>query len=235
MRDTRHILARLTVSAGAALSAAALVLAGALSAAALVLAGSLPAVARADGDPASDVLVTQPVFVPRDAATGAARLQSVATAAVRAGYPLRVALIGSAADLGSVTALWRRPVDYARFLAQELSLAAPGRVLVVMPNGFGVAPETGREAAALKSVPIARGARQLPAAAVAAVAKLAAADGHALAPAALSPASMARPSADPTDAVALIVFAGGCVLIAVSWGLSLRARPWHPRRPGAPA
>ena len=36
-----------------------------------------------------------------------------------------------------MTALWRNPRGYARFLGIELSLAYKGRLLVVMPNGFG--------------------------------------------------------------------------------------------------
>ena len=48
-------------------------------------------------------------------------------------------MIASQSDLGSVTALWRQPELYARFLDQELSLAYRGPVLIVMPNGVGLA------------------------------------------------------------------------------------------------
>jgi hypothetical protein len=47
-------------------------------------------------------------------------------------------LIGSAYDLGSVVSLDRKPKQYARFLGTELTLVYHGRLLVVMPNGFGV-------------------------------------------------------------------------------------------------
>ncbi len=59
-------------------------------------------------------------------------------AAAKSGYPLRVAVIASPADLGSVTPLWRQPQAYAGFLGEELSLLYKGTLLVVMPDGFGL-------------------------------------------------------------------------------------------------
>ena len=102
-----------------------------------------PAGARADGDPASDVLVTAPpLFL--SATSGATYAQQATIAAQlrragRAGHRLRVAVISHRADLGSVTLLWRRPQRYADFLSTELSLQYRGELLVVMPDGFGVA------------------------------------------------------------------------------------------------
>ena len=77
-------------------------------AAAATLTLVLAPVALGDGDPASDVLVSQAAFVPSD--TGAtnrqdAQLLSVLQAAQRAGFPVRVAIIPDSYDLGSVTAL----------------------------------------------------------------------------------------------------------------------------------
>ncbi len=103
---------------------------------AAVAAGS----ARADGDPASDYLLVQRVFVPYEAATAAKQkrdLTAAVTAANKAGFKIRVAVIESAYDLGSVTALWRKPQTYARFLGAELAFVYSQRLLVVMPNGFG--------------------------------------------------------------------------------------------------
>ena len=100
---------------------------------------SSAAPASADGDPASDVLALQTLFLPQDAAVAAsqqAQLSALLTAAKRRGYPIRVAIIASASDLGSVTALWHQPQTYARFLGQELIYRGP--LLVVMPNGYGV-------------------------------------------------------------------------------------------------
>ena len=111
---------------------------------ALVLFAALAAVplARADGDPASDYLLTRSTFVPPDLgiSTGdATRLATTVALARSRGYAIRVALIGSAYDLGSVTALDQKPKLYARFLSEELTLIYHGRLLVVMTNGFGVA------------------------------------------------------------------------------------------------
>jgi hypothetical protein len=109
----------------------------------LVLAAALTVVplARADGDPASDYLLTRSTFVPPDlgvSAGDADRLSTTVALAQARGYPIHVALIGSAYDLGSVSSLDRKPKEYARFLGQELTLIYHGRLLVVMPNGFGV-------------------------------------------------------------------------------------------------
>ena len=195
--------------------------------------------ARADGDPASDVLVSQNAFVPSDASTTAgeqARLEAVLVAAARDGYPIRVALIASSSDLGSVTALWRQPQNYAHFLWQELSFAVHAPVLVVMPGGFGLytgQSATAREQAALGRTRRAAAGGGLATVAVTAVQNLAAAAGHPL------PAAIVVPEGSPgagsvgTDVVSWIVFGLGAVLIAVAWGASLRARPLHGRDRGA--
>src|SRR5260221_5324214 len=108
-------------------------------AAALVACAVVPS-ARADGDPASDYLLTQQVFFPFDAKFPAEKQQqltAVVTAANRAGYSIRVAVIWSSYDLGAITGLWRKPRTYARFLSAELEYVYKQRLLVVMPNGFG--------------------------------------------------------------------------------------------------
>ena len=102
----------------------------------------LPAsVARADGDPGSDVLVYQNLFFGTDAGLSVqqqAELGAMLRAAAGAGFPVRVAIIASPFDLGAVTGLWRQPRTYARFLGYELSLAYKQRLLVVMPNGLRI-------------------------------------------------------------------------------------------------
>ncbi len=106
-------------------------------AAALTVAGS----ARADGDPASDYLLGQQVFFSIDGKVPAAKqheLSAIVDATNRAGYKIRVALIWSPYDLGSVTALWGKPRTYARFLGEELQFIYKQRLLIVMPSGFGV-------------------------------------------------------------------------------------------------
>jgi hypothetical protein len=199
---------------------------------ALLLVGPGPcASALADGDPASDVLSSQSVFLPRDAGAPSpqlAQLQQLVSAARRSGYPLRVAVISSRSDLGSVTALWRQPQSYAQFLGQELALAYRGRVLVVMPNGLGLYRAGGTssaERAALARGRSARSATGLVAAAIDAVRRLAAASGH---PLPLAGASLARSGSG--DPIGWVVFALGCVAIGLAWGASLRAKPLQLRR-----
>jgi hypothetical protein len=109
--------------------------------AALAAAGVRAAPARADGDPASDVLVYQPVFYPYAAAPHALehRLSGLVRSANQQGYRIRIAIIQSRRDLGAVPELFEKPAVYARFLGSELSSIWRGRVLVVMPNGYGIA------------------------------------------------------------------------------------------------
>jgi hypothetical protein len=112
--------------------------AGAAVAACLLFA--VPA-ALADGDPASDYLLTYQAFVPPDDGIPPAyadQLTQLLTAERKAGYTIRVALIGTRYDMGSVVVLYRMPKQYARFLGQELFFVYKGRLLVVMPNGYGV-------------------------------------------------------------------------------------------------
>ena len=105
-----------------------------------VLGGLSPAAARADGDPGSDVLVYQNLFVASDANISIAdqvQLGGLLTAAQRSGFTIRVAIIARPDDLGAITPLWEKPASYASFLGIELSLAYSQRLLVVMPAGFG--------------------------------------------------------------------------------------------------
>ncbi len=184
--------------------------------------------ARADGDPASDVLATQSLFLPQDAGIPFAQqgqVTGLVEAAARSGYPLRVAIIASSTDLGSVTELWHQPQTYARFLGQELSLVYQGPLLVVMPGGYGISaggvPDPAG-ASVLASLRTPTSGAALGTAALTGIERLAEASGHSVA----VPAATADTSAGGTeDAIPLVVFALGTVLIAVAWTASLRARP----------
>jgi hypothetical protein len=80
---------------------------------------ALAGVAHADGDPASDYLVGNQVFLSSQSTSTSSsqrQLTSLVAAANRAGFAIRVATISTEYDLGSITALWRRPQIYARFL-----------------------------------------------------------------------------------------------------------------------
>jgi hypothetical protein len=84
----------------------------------------LAPIARADGDPASDVLAEQTAFIPAGRGiptVDQARLEAVIRSATRRGVPVRVALIAARSDLGAITELWRQPAQYARFLGTELT------------------------------------------------------------------------------------------------------------------
>ena len=202
---------------------------------AAILVGGLPHAARADGDPASDVLLSQPLFLPQDAdvpATEQAQLTSLLTAAHRAGYNLRVVLIAGPADLGSVTALWRQPRNYARFLGQELSLNYTGALLVVMPGGYGFYRPRGPSASEQEVLnQLTAPGQKLGAGALSAIQRLATAAGHNLrAPTTTTPAAHSS-----TNTLAWIVFAAGIVLILVAWTASLRARPPRLHSRGIPS
>jgi hypothetical protein len=160
-----------------------------------LLAGFAAGAARADGDPASDYLVGQQVFLSYDAKIPPAqqrKLVAAVASANRNGFPVRVALIWSSYDLGSVPELFGKPKTYARFLDAEDSKCWWGgscgsgrfktttRLLVVMPSGLGFAqwkhdPTEGYRT--LKGVEVERTPAGLADAATTAVAKLAAASG----------------------------------------------------------
>jgi hypothetical protein len=224
----------------------------------VALGGTLvPACARADGDPASDVLVGESLFLPADAGLSTAQqaqLQAALDASARAGYPLRVALIASAADLGSVSELWNRPQSYAEFLGDELSLVYRGTLLVAMPNGYGLYRSAGSpgtspsgsagagpgglgetERAALDGLRAPSSDGGLGAGALSAIQRLAAATGHPLTLGrTVSVPAAAGPGAGGSAVLPWVVFAAGAVLVALAWSASLRAQPLRrPTRRGA--
>lgn len=101
---------------------------------------ALPAVARANGDPASDYLLVQKLFLPfgtKIDQTEVKRLNAVLNAADGDNYKIRVAVILAPSDLGTAFSLYRKPQRYAEFLGLELAFVYRGRLLVVMPNGYG--------------------------------------------------------------------------------------------------
>lgn len=100
----------------------------------------LPTVAHANGDPASDYLLVQKLFLPfttKIDRTEVKRLEAVLAAADRDNFKIRVAVILAPSDLGTAFSLYRKPQPYAEFLGLELAFVYRGRLLVVMPNGYG--------------------------------------------------------------------------------------------------
>ncbi len=145
--------------------------------------------ARANGDPASDVLLTQDSFLPyspvRDDLKQA--LERVLEDADEAGYPMKVALIGDERDLGAYPQLFNDPQEYADLLNRELATLNPHgdpvkdiHLLIVMPGGFGGNNLGDRVDEALSEIPIESEAQTngLAKAALEAVARLATVNGH---------------------------------------------------------
>jgi hypothetical protein len=137
--------------------------------------------AQADGDPASDVLYFQDVFLPFTSpakTVGDKLVRATATARARK-HPIKVAVIWQSTDMGSVPTLFNKPGTYARFLGIELGDILTGPLVVAMPGGFGLYQRKGSTAAGkrlLAAVPFhAKTVDQLTETATAAVRKLTAA------------------------------------------------------------
>ena len=149
----------------------------------LALALLVPGSAGANGDPASDVLLTEQVFLPFEApisASAKSDLQKTVAAANSKGYTIRVAIIAFTGDLGTAVSLWKRPQPYSKFLWSELSFQYANRLLVAMPNGFGFynGPRSiDKELTVLKTVNAGQIPSDLTESAAAAVRALAAANG----------------------------------------------------------
>jgi hypothetical protein len=124
----------------------------------LLLATPAAQPARADSDPASDILLTEDAYLPYPEPSRAVSraLADVLKQAHAAGYKLKVAVIAVRSDLGGVPSLYGRPRDYANFLSREIALppslhggtreATKVPLLVVMPGGYGI-HDAGRNAA----------------------------------------------------------------------------------------
>jgi len=124
----------------------------ALLACALVTAAAAGG-ARADGDPASDMLVVQNVFEPYEAPSHAAvaGLAKEVASVYAAGDRVKVALVATRVDLGAIPSLFGKPAQYATFLGRELAGFYVGPLLIVMPSGYGIY-DGGRSTAAEQGV-----------------------------------------------------------------------------------
>jgi hypothetical protein len=101
--------------------------------------------AFADGDPASDVLLSQPYYLPYQPPVSkatTAKVKKVVAATVKAKLPMKIAVIATPTDLGAVPDLFGRPQQYAGFLYSEVQPAFQQQqfgLVVVMPAGIGLA------------------------------------------------------------------------------------------------
>jgi hypothetical protein len=192
--------------------------------AAAALACSSPAVpgALADADPASDFLLVTSVFYPYQPPTSPTiknALEKTLVQLKHAGLGMKVAIIGSANDLGGVPNLWKMPQPYAQYLGPEISFNRKQPLLVVMPQGFGLyglRPRSALDGLAIESNGQADGLART---AIKAVVRLARANG--------------KPIAEPTigkvasagkGAPALIVFGAPVLLVAAAALLMLSRR-----------
>jgi hypothetical protein len=181
--------------------------------------------AHADGDPASDYLLSTASFVPPDGGISkadAAQLNDALAEAKSRGYEIRVAVIATKFDMGSVDVLYRQPRRYARFLGQELFFVYKGRLLVAMPNGYAVSqggkPVPSAQAVVDRLPPPGSSGHSLTTGATAAVAKLAAASGVVVA----APNSAAPSSG--SGRLVLIAIAVLVVLLGAAAAIFVRRR-----------
>jgi hypothetical protein len=111
--------------------------------------------ARADGDPASDILYGVNVFLslvsPQTSAKGR-ELERLTAESANQGLILKVAVIQSPNDLGAIPQLYGNAGKYARFLRTELTWGGfKGTLIVVMKGLPGGAAATGPAAAVARA------------------------------------------------------------------------------------
>jgi hypothetical protein len=197
-------------------------------------------IAVADVDPASDVLLLQNVFVPYQPKVCSEVKKALVSATDKshaAGYPLKVAVVGSKNDLGGAPQYFGNPTAYAKFLGQELAVYGPdvGRdlstspLLVAMPQGWGlyqVDPPANSVVTSIK-IPPKADPNALARAAIEAVPKVATAAGH-------PTPSVKVPSGCSSSGTNVLVFAVPiAVLILGGLVLGYGLRPRRPEEPSS--
>jgi hypothetical protein len=186
-----------------------------------------PAAALADGDPASDVLLIQDVYLPYSPAPSkplATALTSLVAEVKKAGYPMKVALIETRGDLGAFPELYGRPQRYATLLAREIVFKVRHpHLLIVMSSGLAGVNLGARAQAALAAVRVDRAAQSdgLVRAALQGVGKVATLNGHPT----KVPAVRAAPAGHGSSHTALYVVAGVIVVLGIALvAVSVRVR-----------
>jgi len=127
-----------------------------LAALLVLLAWAAPASSLGDGDPASDFLIQQSTFLsPYDGhvpAAEATQLVHMLKVAASKGLSLKVAVIVTPYDLGSVPILFGKPQVYAKFLGEEDYYYWKNELVVVMSDGYGIYEATGAPAADVTTI-----------------------------------------------------------------------------------
>lgn len=204
---------------------------------AAVLVLVMVAPANGDGDPASDTLVQEAVFFPYSPPVSkpyGPALTDLLERAEKLGFPVKVALIQTPADLGAYPQLFNNMQEYADLLYSELptpKTAQHGvksnellRLLVVMPAGFGGKNLGDGVDDALSPIEIDNKAQSdgLARAALEAVARLATANGFDLP---VPPEATAKPTGAEEDdggGISPVVFVAPLVLVLLGAGLAGR-------------
>jgi hypothetical protein len=200
----------------------------AVAALALVAALVAPWAARADGDPASDTLLIQPLYTPvsqKISPDVLKTLNATIASANTAGFKVRVALILDRTDLGAVPQLFGHPLQYVHLLAGELYFGWKGGIVAVQPSGIGVrnmkplAPAQ----ALVNGIKVAKPATadSLAIAATTAVRKLAAARGITLA---AGPATAPSKSGSSSSTTIIVIVVVVVVLLGLLAGLLVLRR-----------
>ncbi len=194
---------------------------------ALAVLALLPAAAGADGDPASDVLLAQDVYypyAPKVSKPMTTALDALMKRVRRAGYPMKVALIETPADLGAYPNLFGDTQSYANLLAKEIAFNSHPHLLIVMPSGFAGDNLGAKVDSALQGIKIDDAAKSdgLAKAALAAVARIASANGH---PTPVPPEAAATVSASKASSKrstpSLLVYGGPVLLVLIAVGALL--------------
>jgi hypothetical protein len=187
-----------------------------------------PAAARADGDPASDVLLIQDAYFPYFPAPDkplAQTLTRLLAEVKRKGYPMKVAMIQSRGDLGAYPELFGKPQAYAKLLESEIVFRVKKpHLLIVMPDGLA-GRNLGPEAdGILARIEVDKRAESdgLVRAALEAVARVATANGH---PTQVPEVAGDQRADGGSSSTELYVLAAAIVLLGLALiAVSLRAR-----------
>jgi hypothetical protein len=188
--------------------------------------------AQADGDPASDVLLLQDVYLPYAPGVGPAYTKTITDllkATRKKGFALKVAVIAQPKDLGAVPQFFGKPQSYAPFLQSEIAFNSKKPLLVVMPAGYGAValPVGTQDALQGLAPPKSASGEDLGRATVAAIVKLAAAAGHPV-PAPKLPTSTGGGGGGTSP---LIVFGVPVLLLALGGALAAAKRRQDERQP----
>ena len=137
-----------------------------------------------------------------------------------AGYPIKVALIESAGDLGAYPRLFGQPRRYAELLASEIAFNSSPHLLVVMPSGLAAVNAGADIEGMLSGIRVERGAQS----ALVGVASIARANRHPLAPPRIAGVKLALTHRSTKRSTpSLLVYGGPVVLAAIAVSLLLVA------------